>query len=413
MGIIMSKILRKVQVAIQLLLIIMSFTTYADDFAKLNEAVPNTQVKTISPVFDFDTDGCLPSAGISRTGAQNSGLGTTGDLGGDCRSSNFLDTSNLIHRSLCNTVGGNVYCGHFYAIYFEKDQTTAAGCSICGHRHDWEHVTIWTTNNVVTHGGASAHGGMATKALSEIPRDSAGHIKIVYHKDGGGTHALRFASSDESAENPYSNFVTPTIISWFNMIGDGINNADLRNKLNTFDYGDASLDIRDSVFISRLNQFKPSGYPQFTLEGETEDCYLSDKFSEEQSAQSCLAAYTIKGLECSGSYCDSKRLLCCRTAGLTLSGSIANSPAISEEAPNSYTDQARAVVGMECHGKYCDQIILKMQSIQGQGPNSHWTTPISDEQGLGKCNNNSSYVAGIKCEGRYCDNVSLYCKERQ
>lgn len=393
----------------------MSFTVHAEDFLKLDQAVPNTQVITLSPVFDFDTDGCLPSAGISRTGVQNPGLGTTGSIGGDCRSSNFLDTSNLIHRSLCNTVGTDEYCGHFYAIYFEKDQTTEAGCSVCGHRNDWEHAAIWTKNGVITNGGASAHGKMLTRAVSEIPRDSTGHIKIVYHKDGGGTHALRFAGSDEQAENPYGKFVTPTIISWYNMVGDGINNADLRISLNNFDYGSASLDIRDNNFISKLNEFKPSDYPKFTSEGETEDCYFSAIFSEEKpgNSQSCLTDYTIKGLECTGSYCDSKRLLCCRISGLTLSGSITDSPAISEEAPNSYTDNARAVVGMECHGKYCDQIILKTQSIQGQGPNYQWTSPISDEQEFGKCHSNSSYVAGIKCEGRYCDNISLYCKERQ
>src|SRR5262249_51207954 len=47
----------------------------ANDFARLDEAPPLTiDVAATHPVFDFDTDGCLPSAGVSRTGAQNGGL---------------------------------------------------------------------------------------------------------------------------------------------------------------------------------------------------------------------------------------------------------------------------------------------------------------------------------------------------
>ena len=47
----------------------------AEDFEALDAAVPrggNTEM--YAPAFDFDTDGCLPSAGISREGTQNSGL---------------------------------------------------------------------------------------------------------------------------------------------------------------------------------------------------------------------------------------------------------------------------------------------------------------------------------------------------
>ena len=41
----------------------------ATDFAKLDQALPtNGIINNLEPVFDFDGDGCLPSAGISRTG---------------------------------------------------------------------------------------------------------------------------------------------------------------------------------------------------------------------------------------------------------------------------------------------------------------------------------------------------------
>ncbi|WP_277914540.1 MULTISPECIES: NPP1 family protein [Vibrio] len=45
------------------------------------------------------------------------------------------------------------------------------------------------------------------------------HVKFVYHKDGGGTHAMRFAHGNESAENNYGYWVTPDIASWYQLKG--------------------------------------------------------------------------------------------------------------------------------------------------------------------------------------------------
>jgi len=233
----------------------------ADTFAKLNEALPSTvDVTGTYPVFDFDTDGCLPSAGISRAGAQNGGLNPSGSITGGCRANGFLDTSNTLHRHACINSGGNTYCGHFYALYFLKDQVTALGG---GHRHDWEHAAVWTTNGVVTHGGYSAHGDLINKPVAELPMQY-GHLKIVYHKDGASTHAMRFAQSGETAENAYGQFVTPSIVSWYELKGDGITNETMRNKLNAFDYGSATIPLRDNNFLTNLNKYKPASYPAFT-----------------------------------------------------------------------------------------------------------------------------------------------------
>jgi hypothetical protein len=45
-------------------------TARADDFPKLDEAIPGDFVSDLAPVFDFDGDGCLPAAGISRGGIE-------------------------------------------------------------------------------------------------------------------------------------------------------------------------------------------------------------------------------------------------------------------------------------------------------------------------------------------------------
>jgi len=233
----------------------------ANDFAKLDQALPATVSITANyPVFDFDGDGCLPSAGISRTGQHNGGLNPSGSITGGCRSSTFLNTSNTLHRHACIVSGGNNYCGHFYALYFLKDQISSLGG---GHRHDWEHAAIWTKNGVVTHGSYSAHGDLYSTEAASLPLQN-GHMKIVYHKDGVSTHAMRFASSGEVAENPYGQFVTPTITSWYQLKGDGVTNEQMRIKLNSFDYGSATIPLKDSNFLTNLNKYKPSSYPQFT-----------------------------------------------------------------------------------------------------------------------------------------------------
>lgn len=234
----------------------------ASDFASLNQALPSqVDAVSIAPVFDFDGDGCLPAAGISRHGDRNGGLKPTGSLGGSCRSSNFLEQSNTVHRYACTESSGVTYCGHFYALYFEKDQIIGGVES--GHRHDWEYAAVWTMDGQVTHGSYSAHGDLTTASISELESEN-GHIKIVYHKDGVATHAFRFAKTAEVAENPYGAFVTPPIISWYAFSGDGWNNLVMRTLLNNYDYGSANLPMADSRFLSSLNEFKPAGYPVFS-----------------------------------------------------------------------------------------------------------------------------------------------------
>jgi hypothetical protein len=132
-----------------------------------------------------------------------------------------------------------------------------------GHRHDWEYAAVWTKNGVITHGSVSVHGELQTKAASELPFEN-GHMKVVYHKDGVSTHALRFANSNERAENPYGRFVTPTLISWDNLYGDGLDNRTMVAELNSFNYGHASIPCKDSNFLDNLNRFKPRDYPPFS-----------------------------------------------------------------------------------------------------------------------------------------------------
>ncbi|KAG9410059.1 hypothetical protein AC1031_018094 [Aphanomyces cochlioides] len=146
----------------------------------------------------------------------------------------FMNYSNSYHRYACVNSGGFNYCGHFFAYYFLKDKLFPLIES--GHRHDWEQSPM----------ANSTHGNMVTAPESEIPKQD-GHLKF----------------KDEVAENPVGTFVLPTVVSWYTMKGDGIDNAGLREKL---DYEHAHNPIKDGDFLSNLNEGKPTTFPQFTQE---------------------------------------------------------------------------------------------------------------------------------------------------
>ncbi|TMW58381.1 hypothetical protein Poli38472_009940 [Pythium oligandrum] len=238
-------------------------SAHADDFPKLDEAMPkNVDIRGITPVIDTDMDSCLPSAMISRTGQQNGGLEPAwASLVKGCRNNDFMKLSNTYHRYVCQTSNNNQYCAHLFAYYFLKDQSVNLIPS--GHKHDLEYVAVWTINGRMTHGSYSAHGKTYNKPASEIPTQD-GHLKFVYHKDGGLTHCFRFAQKNENAENPAGTFVLPTLASWYTMKGDGIDNAGLRNKLNSYSYGNANMPLKDGKFLDKVNSFKPSEFPSFT-----------------------------------------------------------------------------------------------------------------------------------------------------
>ncbi len=73
-----------------------------------------------------------------------------------------------------------------------------------------------------------------------------------------------FAKSNEVAENPYGAFVLPPVTSWYSITGDNVSNQEMRNKLNSYNYGSATIPVKDSNFLGDVNTNRPSGYPQFS-----------------------------------------------------------------------------------------------------------------------------------------------------
>ena len=81
------------------------------------------------------------------------------------------------------------------------------------------------------------------------------HPKIVYHKEGHGTHALRFANfeKDEPPENHEGIWNEGTLISYHGLFHQY---RDLFDSLMGHDFDAATMDIKDSEFKKALNKSK-------------------------------------------------------------------------------------------------------------------------------------------------------------
>lgn len=246
-------------VALSLATVSISFDAQAID--KLPEAT-DPQTTRFAVVFDFDTDSCYPSPVISPSGEVNSGLSATGfdtSFVDGCRAPAQLTNSNTYHRRVTITKNGVTYEVRMYALYFLKDkdmpfyQVEGAG----GHRHDWEYALVWITNGHLTHASYSEHGGVTTKAVSDLSFDGwcPECVKVVYHKNSISTHAMRFAGTNELPENDAGKWVTPPIVDWYRIPDD------LRSKLNNYDFGHANCSICDSNFPYEVSKGPPTGYP--------------------------------------------------------------------------------------------------------------------------------------------------------
>jgi hypothetical protein len=144
-------------------------------------------------------------------------------------------------------------------------------------------------------------------------------------------------------------------------------------------------------------------------------CRWTRSVSEESpSSESCPSGFALKGIKCSGRYCDNKALYCCpyltegdRRSRLSWSGWI------SEERPNNTaTTRSGFVAGLQCKGAYCDNVRLQYLSTPDLRNTGHCSNqPYVSEEGSGTsiCGGYGTFVAGMSCKGSHCDNVSLEC----
>ncbi|KAL0941477.1 uncharacterized protein CTRU02_204240 [Colletotrichum truncatum] len=226
--------------------------------ARASEGAPKALPKNadkrylaFQPSLDFKTDGCYNWPAIDKKGVLSAGLPAgEGSPSGQCRLASDLDNNNVYARRRCN----RGWCAYMYAYYFPKDAAHVIGS--IGHRHDWEHVIVWTKSDVgaggvyeneqVKYVAASAHGGYDVRAVSDVRMDGT-HPKIVYWQSLFNTHSFRFARpTDEKLQNHKKVWFRGDLVSW-----DGFPSG-VRNKLLNANFGSAHLALKDEDFAGDL-----------------------------------------------------------------------------------------------------------------------------------------------------------------
>ncbi|KAJ8109692.1 hypothetical protein OPT61_g7275 [Boeremia exigua] len=184
------------------------------------------------PVIDFDQSACYNTAAITRDGHCNEGL----ELGqGDCRQLNRLHGGNTYVREKCTNDG---WCFYLYGYYFEKDE---GGSLASGHKHDWEHLVVWTLNSEARYLAWSAHGNYYVNKPNAVEWQG-NNPKFVVHRDRGTTHAFRRSDRNEPPENALGKWIRSPLVSLERT------NKILKDKMLTHDWGHAHPDLTDERF---------------------------------------------------------------------------------------------------------------------------------------------------------------------
>lgn len=192
-------------------------------------------------------DSCYNVPAIGTDGTLNPGRDPCDQMDGPsagCREPGDLDNNNVYARTRCN----NGWCAYMYAYYMQVDARELCG----GHRHDWEHVVVWVEGEDVRYVSAGAHAGYDVRKIEDVLLDN-GHPKIVYHKDGTSTHAMRFAKEedDNPVENARGAWFYGAVVSYY-----GFPTAELRDKMCAQDWGKGHIDFIDVSFSSALDSAK-------------------------------------------------------------------------------------------------------------------------------------------------------------
>lgn len=186
------------------------------------------------PVIDFDSSACFNTAAITLDGHLNDGIEVGAGIA-ECRKLDRLDNSNVYVREKCT---GDGWCFYLYGYYFEKDWGLLG---TRGHKHDWEHLAVWTLNDEAKYLAWSAHGNYKINIPNTVEWQR-NNPKFVVHRDMESTHTFRRSEGNEAPENPTGTWVRSPLVSLEWMDGT------LKEKMFGNDWGHAVPDQTDKRF---------------------------------------------------------------------------------------------------------------------------------------------------------------------
>ena len=200
------------------------------------------------PVFVFTHGTCLPAASFNSEGELGGGLKAAGKMDGKCLG---YDAANIYTHSV--EIGEQVV--HIYALYYPKDGSTPN--SVGGHRHDWEHVLVWTTAGIATDLTFSQHSGWYTLSRDHIRWEDSHPVVYVgkakhgmYHSPnngpGGITEGLCYFCDTRS--EPGLRWLAPHRLLAFDSL-----TSRQQELLQSEIWGSANSPFRPDLFPTRPN----------------------------------------------------------------------------------------------------------------------------------------------------------------
>ncbi len=171
---------------------------------------------------------------------------------------------------------------------------------------------------------------------------------------------------------------------------------------------------KGDVFAARLQEAGPGQAAELVSAIANEPCVFMARLSEEpDNRRLCPSGYALRGLRCSGSFCDDKDLLCCPYLGGAPDPEAKETPSrqISEEWPN-VVQSKRFMNGLTCWGPYCDNVLpheFKSPHLALDTKQCDWTVWDSERPGTWLDCQLGRFVAGLRCRADYCGDVGLRC----
>ncbi len=174
---------------------------------------------------------------------------------------------------------------------------------------------------------------------------------------------------------------------------------------------------RGEAFAGLLQQTGEGAADDLVSALVNEPCVFLRRVSEEMpNIRRCPSGHALRGVRCSGNFCDDKDLLCCPylDGAPDPTAKEINSRWISEEFPNTMKSKL-FLNGLACRGPFCDDLLphqfKSSRLVNAKG--CDWSAYYSEQSsawldcGLGKL------IAGMRCQGEYCADVAIYCCQAQ
>ena len=171
---------------------------------------------------------------------------------------------------------------------------------------------------------------------------------------------------------------------------------------------------KGEVFAARLQETGSGPADDLISALANEPCVFMARLSEEpDNRRLCPSGYALRGLRCSGEFCDDKDLLCCPYLGGAPDPGAkeTQSRQISEEWPN-VVQSKRFMKGLTCWGAYCDNVLpheFKSPRLAVDTKQCEWTAWDSERPGTWLDCQLGRFVAGLRCRADYCGDVGVRC----